>query len=340
MRGPYRGFAGGEEGISATHGWRVPFNTRRRRRCAILGGMDHPQPEQTPAVSFEVTPFGERFACAVHGLDLRDATPAVADAAARVMDRYGVCVIRDQQIADTQQIAFSRLFGALEHSPHFGRRSDQTLRMRFAELFDVSNLDENDDILEDNDRRRAYRAANLMWHTDSSFQPGGAGYSLLSARVVPPSGADTEFADMRAAYDDLPAATQARLDGLVVEHSTAYSRSLVGYRFSADELQRCKVTRQYLVQTHPRTGRRSLYLASHASHIVGLDLQEGRALLAELVAFATRPAYRYVHRWQVGDLLMWDNRCTMHRATPFDDFAHKRDLRRTTVVGDLPLVPA
>lgn len=289
----------------------------------------------------KVTPFSDGFACEITGLDLHtDATPATVDAVRKAMDSYGVSVIRDQTIGDQEQIAFSRMFGTLEKSPNFGRGDKDLVRMKFPELFDVSNLDEHDNILQDSDRRRFYRAANLMWHTDSTFQPGGAGYSLLSARVVPSNGADTQFADTRAAYDDLPAATKKLLEGKVVEHSTFYSRSLVGYKFTEEELKRRSATNQYLVQTHPRSGRRSLMVGSHASHIVGMPVEEGRALLKELVEFATQAQYVYTHKWRVGDLLLWDNYCTMHRATPFDDFAQRRDLRRTTVVGELPLVPA
>jgi alpha-ketoglutarate-dependent 2,4-dichlorophenoxyacetate dioxygenase len=286
-----------------------------------------------------VQPVTPSFVCEFTGVDLRtDTSPQLAQAVMEAMDRFGVSFFRGQSISDEQQIAFSRLFGELERSPHFGRQAGEAVRMKFPELFDVSNLDEQDRILQDSDARRLYRAANLMWHTDSSFQPGGAGYSLLSARVVPSFGSDTEFADMRAAYDDLPEAMKRRLQGLVVEHSTYHSRSLVGYRFTEDELKRRKATLQHLVQVHPRSGRRSLYLASHASHIVGMPVDEGRALLKELTDHATQPKYVHAHAWQAGDLLIWDNRCTMHRATPYDDFRERRDLRRTTVIGDLPLV--
>lgn len=291
-------------------------------------------------MEFAIHPLGERFGAEILGCDLRtEATPAMAERVAQAMDCWGVCVIRDQQIDDAQQIAFSRLFGPLETSPHFGRADGQAVRMQHAELFDVSNLDEHGRILTDDDRRRAFRAANLMWHADSSFQPRGAAYSLLSARVVPSHGADTEFADLRAAYYELPATTRADLEGLVAEHSTFHSRSLVGYVFTPEELKRRSATRQFVVQTHPRTGRRNLYIGSHASHIVGRPVDAGRALLNELIQHATQPAYVLRHRWRVGDLLIWDNRCTLHRATPFDDFAEPRDLRRATVVGDLPLAP-
>ncbi len=204
--------------------------------------------------------------------------------------------------------------------------------MAHAELFDVSNLDENGEILPEDDRRRLFRLANEMWHTDSSFVPRGARYSLLHAIVVPPRGADTEFADMRAAYDALPERKKKEIEGLVVEHSTFYSRALVGYKFTEEELTRRTATPQYLVQTHPSTGRKSLYLASHASHVVGWPLEEGRKLLAELTAHATQPQFVYRHPWRLGDLVAWDNLSTMHRGTPFDDTRHPRDMRRTTVL--------
>jgi alpha-ketoglutarate-dependent 2,4-dichlorophenoxyacetate dioxygenase len=276
------------------------------------------------------------------GAEIRGVTagmPFTADLARQVraaMDRYAVCFIRDFKITDEQQVEFSRLFGELETASRFGAAES---RMKLPELFDVSNLDQHGNILEDNDRRRQFRLANAMWHTDSSFQPGGASYSLLRSRVIPKTGSNTEFLDMRAAYATLPEAMKQRIEGLVVEHSTQYSRSLMGYKFDERENSLRRPTHQYLVQVHPGTGRKGLYLASHASHIVGMDLAEGRALLAELTAHATSLPGLYSHTWQVDDLLIWDNRCTMHRATPFDEFHEKRDLARTTVVGDLPLVP-
>jgi alpha-ketoglutarate-dependent 2,4-dichlorophenoxyacetate dioxygenase len=277
------------------------------------------------------------FACEIRKFDLQCPDEEFEQLAA-AMDRYAVAVLRDQHIDDEAQIAFSRRFGELETSPHFGVGQGGKVRMRHRELFDVSNLDENGHILAEDDRRRAYRLANEMWHTDSSFMPGGSRYSLLHARIVPSADADTEFADMRAAYDALPEDERRSLEGLVVEHSTYYSRSLTGYQFSEEERSRRSATKQYLVQTHPTSGRKALYLASHASHVVGWPEEKGRALLRELTEHATQPRFVYVHKWRPGDMVIWDNRCTMHRATPFADFQQRRDLRRTTVRGDLPLV--
>jgi alpha-ketoglutarate-dependent 2,4-dichlorophenoxyacetate dioxygenase len=285
----------------------------------------------------EPRPLHPLFACEIHNFDLQCSDEEFKRLVA-AMDRYAVAVLRDQHIDDEAQIAFSRRFGELETSPHFGVGKGGKVRMRHRELFDVSNLDENGHILAEDDRRRAYRLANEMWHTDSSFMPGGSRYSLLHARIVPSAGADTEFADMRAAYDALPEAERRSLEGLVVEHSTYYSRSLTGYQFTEEELSRRSATKQYLVQTHPSSGRKALYLASHASHVVGWPEEKGRTLLRELTAHATQARFVYVHKWRPGDMVIWDNRCTMHRATPFSDFQQRRDLRRTTVRGDLPRV--
>ena len=283
----------------------------------------------------EIKPLHPVFACEIIDAD-RERIQDIQEA----MDRYAVAVLRDQHISDEAHIAFSRRFGELEESPHFGVGKGGKVRMRHPELFDVSNLDEDGNILAEDDRRRAFRLANEMWHTDSSFVPGGARYSLLHAMVVPSRGADTEFADMRAAYESLSDEKKKQIEGLVVEHSTFYSRSLTGYRFSEEELTRRSATPQLLVQTHPSSGRKALYLASHASHVVGWPLEKGRALLRELTAHATQPQFVYVHKWRAGDLVIWDNRCTMHRATPFPDTDERRDLRRTTVRGDLPIIHA
>ena len=283
----------------------------------------------------EVRPLHPVFACEIVEASLQDAFSIT-----KAMDQYAVAVLRDQHISDEQQIAFCRQFGELERSPHFGVGKGGKVRMRYPELFDVSNLDEEGNILAEDDRRRGFRIANEMWHTDSSFMPRGARYSMLLAKVIPSRGADTEFADMRAAYDGLSSDKKNLIQDLVVEHSTFYSRSLIGFRFTPEELERRSATPQYLVQTHPSTARKALYLASHASHVVGWPLEKGRALLRELTEHATQRKFVYTHKWRAGDFVIWDNRCTMHRATPFPDVAERRDLRRCTVRGDLPLVPA
>jgi alpha-ketoglutarate-dependent 2,4-dichlorophenoxyacetate dioxygenase len=197
----------------------------------------------------------------------------------------------------------------------------------------VSNLDERGQILSLDDQRRAYRDGNQLWHTDSSFRQKSATWSMLHARIIPPDGADTEFADTRAAYDALPAATKTKLEGLIAEHSIWHSRAqLGGYTPTEEEKKLRPPARHPVVRRHPGSGRNALYIASHASHIIGWPVDEGRKLLEELLAFATQPRFVYRHKWRLGDLVMWDNRCTLHRATPFESTTHVRDMRRSTVI--------
>jgi len=273
--------------------------------------------------------FGE-----ITGLSLKHPLDAAAiRGIVAALDRYAVVVLPDQPLTDEEQIAFSQQMGGLSYALNHGRKQGQTARLR-AELYDISNLNEENAILDREDRRRAWREGDRLWHTDRSFIDADTTYSLLSARIIPPVGGDTEFADMRAAYDALDAAMKARLDGLRCEHSVWYSRALAGAtNFREDELRTMPPVPQPLVRLHPGSGRKSLVLASHASHIIGWPVEQGRALLDELMEFATQPRFVYRHRWRVGDLVIWDNRCTMHRGTKYDDVTHRRDLRRTTVEG-------
>jgi alpha-ketoglutarate-dependent 2,4-dichlorophenoxyacetate dioxygenase len=199
-------------------------------------------------------------------------------------------------------------------------------------LGDISNLDENGDIMDANDRRRMYSLGNRLWHTDASFQDPPGRYSMLHARVIPPVGADTEFADERAAYDALPTEMKQRLAGLRAHHSIAHSRQTLGFEFSKEEEDALRGAIHPVVRTLPRSNRTSLYVASHASRIVDWPVPEGRLLLRDLIEHATRREFVYRHQWRVGDLVIWDNRCTMHRATPFDDATYKRELRRVTTL--------
>jgi alpha-ketoglutarate-dependent 2,4-dichlorophenoxyacetate dioxygenase len=246
------------------------------------------------------------------------------------LDSFAVLVLRGQPLEDEQQIAFSRLFGPLERS--IGTiRKDRKQRLR-SDLADISNLDENNGVRAPGDRFRMSMLANQLWHTDSSFKRVPGKISLLSAREVPPLGGETEFADLRASYEALDEATKTRIEGLVAEHSIFHSRSLIGYAdFAEEELAALPPVPQTLVRVHPGSGRKSLYLASHASHIIGWPLEEGRALLDELIKFATQPRFVYRHQWRVGDLVVWDNRCTLHRGRPYNDLRDRRDLRRTTI---------
>ena len=284
-----------------------------------------------------VRPLHPLFAAELRGLDLdRDIDLETQQAIEHAMDEYAVCVVPEQKLDDERQIAFSRHYGPLENASAVKAQRKAGVigqRIRHPEIFDVSNLDENGNIMAANDDRWVYRQANELWHTDSSFRQKSSTWSLLHARIVPPSGGDTYFADTRAAYDALPEATKQKLEGLVAEHSIWYSRGLRGGYVPSDEERAARPPAQHLlVRRHPGSGRKALFIASHTSHIIGWPLKEGRALLDELLAFATEPRFVYVHKWHVGDLVIWDNRCTLHRATPFDSNDHMRELHRTTII--------
>jgi alpha-ketoglutarate-dependent 2,4-dichlorophenoxyacetate dioxygenase len=248
--------------------------------------------------------------------------------------RYAVVVFRPgRPLTNEQHIAFSANFGTLQKQQMLQMLGKTRTRLPYLELIDVGNLDVDGKILPDDDRRRAFGKGNQLWHVDVSFDAQRATYSMLSAHVVPPGGADTEYADMRAAYDALPAAKKVEIEGLVAEHSIWYSRALMGLTDVTEaEMATRPPARHRLVHIRAGSTRKSLYLASHASHIVGWPREKGRALLEELTAFATRPEFVYCHKWRPGDLVIWDNLATMHRGTPFDDTLYPRDMRRTTII--------
>jgi alpha-ketoglutarate-dependent 2,4-dichlorophenoxyacetate dioxygenase len=287
-------------------------------------------------MAISVTALHQSFVGEVSGVDL--CSPVKVDflEISEALDRYAVLVFRDQQLTDEQQIAFSRLFGSLETS--IGTiRKDRKHRLPSSVLADISNLDENNNIRSTSDRWRMMMLANQLWHTDSSFKRVPGKISLLSAHEVPPYGGETEFADLRAAYDALGQETKERIEDLVAEHSIFHSRSLIGYtEFSDEERAALPPVLQAIVRMHPGSGRKTLYLASHASHIIGWPVALGRALLDELIAFATQPRFVYQHRWRAGDLVVWDNRCTLHRGRPYDDVKFRRDMRRTTIEDSAP----
>lgn len=276
------------------------------------------------------------FAAEASSIDLtRAEDPQVLGQIRAGMDQYGVLVFHDQPFSDAQQLAFAQRFDGELHA-RTGVRAIARSRLGNEALTDISNLDEDGEIMQTADRRRAYSLGNRLWHTDASFVDPPGRYSMLHARVVPPVAADTEYADMRAAYDALPEATKQLIDGLHVHHSIAYSRQTLGFEFSGDELEQLKGAIHPLVRTNPRTGRKSIYLASHASRIIDWPVPEGRLLLRELTDHATQPRFVYRHQWQVGDLVIWDNLATMHRGTRFEDTSYKRELRRVTTL-DVPL---
>jgi alpha-ketoglutarate-dependent 2,4-dichlorophenoxyacetate dioxygenase len=272
------------------------------------------------------------FAAEVSPIDLRGVHDADTLAEIRGgMDEFAVLVFRDQPFTDAEQIAFARRLDGELHT-RTGSRVLTKSRLGNEAVGDISNLDEAGGIMQSTDRRRMYSLGNRLWHTDASFQDPPGRYSMLSAKVVPPAGADTEFADMRAAYDALDAEMKSRLEGLRVHHSIAHSRQRLGFEFSADEAEALKGAVHPLVRTLPRSQRRSLYLAAHASRIVDWPVPEGRLLLHDLTEHATQREFVYRHAWHVGDLVIWDNRATMHRATPFDDARHRRELHRVTTL--------
>jgi len=281
----------------------------------------------------EVKQLHPLFVGEVSGVDL--SKPVDAETVAQIVaasDRYAVLVFHDQNITDDQQIEFSRLLGPLETTIK-AIRPDHKARLNLH-VSDVSNLDEKSNVLSADDRRRMNGLGNRLWHTDSSFKKTPAKYSLLSARTIPPEGGETEFADLRAAYDALPERKKAEIEGLVAMHSVRHSRMKIGFTdYSPEELERLEYVPQVIVRTHPGSGRKTLYLASHAAEIQGMATPEARMLLHDLIEHATQRQFVYSHKWRVGDLVMWDDRCTMHRAREYD-MRYPRDMHRTTV-GDV-----
>jgi alpha-ketoglutarate-dependent 2,4-dichlorophenoxyacetate dioxygenase len=290
------------------------------------------------ALSFK--PLHPLFVAEAGNVALHEADDATLDEVRRGMDRYAVLVFRNQSFTDDQQLAFAERFDGRLHA----KTSSSVLeKNRFGNeaLSDISNVGRNGELLAADDRRRMSALANRLWHTDASFVDPAGRYSMLSARVVPPVHADTEFADMRSAYDELDEATKASVQGLRVHHSIAHSREVLGFEFAPGERELLKGAVHPLVRTIPGANRRSLYLASHAQQVVGWPVPEGRLLLRDLTEHATQKRFIYSHRWTVGDFVIWDNRATMHRATHFDDTKYRRELRRTTTLDiERSAVPA
>jgi alpha-ketoglutarate-dependent 2,4-dichlorophenoxyacetate dioxygenase len=276
------------------------------------------------------------FVGEVSGVDISQPLSREAVAAIEAgMDHYAVLVFHDQKLTDEQQMAFSVNFGTLEN-PHGGNITRPEERRLQVGMGDVSNLGKDGRPLARDSRQRAFNLGNMLWHSDSSYRAIPAKYSLLSARVVNPVGGNTEFADMRAAYDTLDAATRALVEDLVCEHSLMYSRGSLGFvDYTEEERAMFRPVRQRLVRTHPVSGRKSLYLSAHAGQVIGMPTAEARILLRDLNEHATQPAFVYVHHWRPWDLVIWDNRQVMHRVRRYDE-AQPRDMRRTTIAGEAP----
>ena len=286
-------------------------------------------------MTIEVRQVHPLFVGEVGGMDLSQPVDvAVVRAIWEAIDRYAVLVFHDQHLDDVRLREFARNFGELEIGRMAARGGKR--RLTLPEIGDISNLDEEGRLRERDDRRHLDSLGNRIWHTDASYMPVPVVLGMLYAVAVPPAsalgGGETEFADMRAAYDALPEAMRAAVDGLVAEHDVFWSRGQIGFtEFPPGEREKYPPSQQRLVRRHPGSRRKTLYLSAHASHIVGWPVPEGRILLYDLNLHATRPEFVYSHKWRVGDLVIWDNRCTMHRGRPHDD-SHPRDLRRATTL--------
>jgi alpha-ketoglutarate-dependent 2,4-dichlorophenoxyacetate dioxygenase len=274
------------------------------------------------------------FAGEVSGIDWRKVpTPEQAEAVHRGMDEFGVLVFRDQDVDDEQQVAFSRALGPLESATgDIAKPEERRLSM---DVNDISNVDKDNKVVARDDRRRLFGLGNQLWHSDSSFKDVPAKYSILSARIIPEKDGNTEFADMRAAYDALDDKTKAEVSDLICRHSQIFSRGILGFTdFTDDERVKWAPVRQRLVRRHPRSGRLSLYLSSHAGEIEGWPVPEARAFLRDLNEHATQRQFVYAHVWRPHDIVMWDNRATMHRARRYDH-TKVRDLHRTTLTNEV-----
>jgi alpha-ketoglutarate-dependent 2,4-dichlorophenoxyacetate dioxygenase len=290
-------------------------------------------------MSIRIRPLTTHIGAEVDDIDLREPlSPAQAEEIHTAMDRYAVLVFHQQPLTNEQHLAFTTALGPLETTMANSMRT-AAADFRLPPTFnDVSNLDGNNTPYRQDDRKRLFAIGNRLWHSDSSFKAVPAKYSLLRAVRIPSKGGNTEFAHMGAAYEALDDETKELIEDLVCEHSQLFSRDSIGFReFTPEERERFKPVRQRLVRTLPRTGRKSIYLSSHAGTIVGWPLPEARLLLRDLTEHATQREFVYSHKWQVDDLVMWDNRQTMHRGRPYPA-SEARDVRRTTIKGDAPTV--
>lgn len=287
-------------------------------------------------MELDLRPLHPLFVAELRGVDLRETPgPALCAAIDRAMDRYAVLVLREQHLDDEQQMAFGRAMGPLEPMP--AQVGMEKQRLRHRELVDISNLDVDDSLLAADDRRRMFNLGNQLWHSDSSFKATPAKYSMLHARAIPPEGGETEFADMRAAWDALPGKMKARVEPMVCDHSLIYSRALLGFdAFTEEERAGFAPVPQRLVRRHPGSGRKSLFLASHIGTIHGMPRPEAMMLIRDLTEHATQREFVYSHTWRVHDLVIWDNRCTLHRGRSYDDQRYKRDMRRITLEDSAP----
>lgn len=292
-------------------------------------------------MSLTFTALHPVFAAECAGVDTgKPMSPEIATAIEDAMDRYAVLVFRRAAPLTTeQQLAFTKSLGELE-PPYRKINAEEGVRLDNPALSDISNLTPAGKLLPRDDRKRMFNTmGNQLWHSDSSYKKIPARYSALCAHVIPPEGGETEFADMRAAWDTLEPKLKIKVRDLVAEHSRIYSKGALGFTFTEAELRDFAPVRQPLVRIHPHSGRPALFLSSHAGRIVGWPVPEALMLLRELTEHATQRELVYRHKWRVGDLVMWDNQATMHRGRPFDDLTYPRDLRRTTLTSGAPAMP-
>ena len=285
-------------------------------------------------------PLHPVIAAECSGVDISEPiSPAVADVIHEAMDRYAVLVFHcGKPLTAEQQLRFTRSLGEIE-ALYTKIQPEKGVRLDNPWLSDISNLAPGDKLLEPEDRKRQFQMGNRLWHSDSSYKKIPAKYSALCAHVIPPTGGETEFTDMRAAWDMLDAGTKEKVRDLVTEHSRIFSKGTMGFLFTESELRDFAPMPQPLVRTHPRTGRQSLFLSAHAGRIVGWPLPEALMLLRELTEHATQREFVYRHTWRVGDLVMWDNQATMHRGKIYEDLKYPRDMRRTTLTCGAPAIP-
>lgn len=288
-------------------------------------------------MTLTVKPILPRFGAEVSGVDIsKPLDEALQKEIVDTMDRWGVCVYRNTGLDNESHIAFSRIFGHLELAPS---RQDRPPKFGHRELFDAGNLGPDGQIIQDPVLIQ-HKKGDRLWHTDSAFMPLRSAYSLLLAHEVPPEGGQTWFADTRSAYADLPQATKDRIEHLEAEHSLWWSRKLAGAALTEEDVDARSKARHPLVHVHAGSGRKALYIAAHTRDIVGMEREEGRALIRELIEWATQPQYTFAVTWQPGDLVIWDNLASMHRGGDYDERIYRRDMRRTTVrEGEPPAEP-
>lgn len=282
-------------------------------------------------MALKLTPLHPLFVAEASGIDIaKPVTPADIAEINQAMNQYAVLVFRNQPLTQDEQMAFTRSFGPLDIG--FKKVSNPHGRLKYNELADISNIAEDGNIADRNHRRIVNNMANQIWHSDSSFQQPAARYSMLHSVVNPPKGGETEFADMRAAYDALPDDWRQELEGLESEHFVVHSRLMLGdTNYSQDLIDAMPPVRWPIIRTHPGSGRKHLFIGAHAHKVEGMTLAEGRMLLADLLEHATQREFVYKHEWQVGDLVIWDNRCTLHRGRRYD-MSQRRELRRSTTL--------